>query len=82
VARWLTPDERSQVSRIADSGLAVSEAFLRVWSLKEARLKALGVGIAGASGARLDQVDAVPLDEVLEPLSSNERGFVGAVAFA
>lgn len=82
VARWLTPDERAQVDRIAASGLAVSEAFLRVWSLKEARLKALGVGIAGAAGARVDQVDAVPLDEVLEPLSSDDRGFVGAVAFA
>ena len=82
VARWLTPDERDQVARIAESGLAVSEAFLRVWSLKEARLKALGVGIAGAAGARLDQVDAVPLDEVLEPLASDDVAFVGAVAFA
>jgi 4'-phosphopantetheinyl transferase len=82
VARWLTADERDQVTRIAESGLAVSEAFLRVWSLKEARLKALGVGIAGAARARVDQVDAVPLDEVLEPLSSDERGFVGAIAFA
>ena len=82
VDRWLTPAEREQVLRIAASGLTVSEAFLRVWSLKEARLKALGVGIAGAAGAPLDQVDAVPLDEVLEPLSADGSGFVGAVAFA
>lgn len=82
VKRWLSESEREQVGRIAGSGLTVSEAFLRVWSLKEARLKALGVGIAGAAHAPLDQVDAVPLDEVLEPLSSADRGFVGAVAFA
>lgn len=80
--RWLTPREREDVHRITESGLGLSEAFLRVWSLKEARLKALGVGIAGAQEARLDHVDAVPLDEVLEPYSVGDRGFVGAVAFA
>ncbi|HET9455659.1 MAG TPA: 4'-phosphopantetheinyl transferase superfamily protein [Gemmatimonadaceae bacterium] len=80
--RWLTPEEQEDVNRITQSGLTLSEAFLRVWSLKEARLKALGVGIAGAQEARLDQVDAVPLDEVLEPYSAAGRGFVGAVAFA
>lgn len=82
VQRWLTATERDQVARIAASGLTISEAFLRVWSIKEARLKALGVGIAGAAGAHLDQVEAMPLDDVLEPLSTGDRGFVGAVAFA
>lgn len=82
IERWLTPAERESVVRIAHSGLTLSEAFLRVWSLKEARLKALGVGIAGAQGADLDQVDAIPLDEVLDPFSPGDTGFVGAVAFA
>ena len=83
IGRWLTDTERADVERIAGSGLRRSEAFLRVWSLKEARLKALGVGIAGASGADLRQVDAVPLDEVLESISDGaDTGFVGAVAFA
>jgi 4'-phosphopantetheinyl transferase len=80
-SRWLTSGERDDVSRIAATGLSLSEAFLRVWSLKEAKLKALGVGIAGASVAATDQVEAVPLDAVLEELPDG-AGFVGAVAFA
>lgn len=84
IDRWLTPDERRELTMLQSRGLDDSEAFLRVWSLKEARLKALGVGISGAGGARLSDVVAQTLDELLDPLTrgGDERGYVGAVAFA
>ena len=84
IDRWLTPDERRELATLQARGLDDSEAFLRVWSLKEARLKALGVGISGAGGARLSGVVARTLDDLLDPLArgADERGYVGAVAFA
>lgn len=84
IERWLTPAERSELDRVRHAVGDDSEAFLRVWSLKEARLKALGVGISGAARAGLDEVDAQPLDELLDALAHRpgERGYVGAVAFA
>lgn len=84
IERWLTPSERGEVARVAAEGAEASEAFLRVWSMKEARLKALGVGISGASAARTVGVDVMSLDALLEPLSNgrDERGYVGAIAFA
>lgn len=83
-ARWLDAREQSDLDRLLAQGAELSEAFLRVWSLKEARIKALGVGIAGASRARLDLVDALPLDGLLQGLSARRGGpgYVGAVAFA
>lgn len=82
--RWLSEEEQSAYAALHDGGASASEAFLRLWSLKEARLKALGVGISGASGARLDIVEAFPLDNLLERLAAQrpEPEYVGAIAFA
>lgn len=82
--RWFTQEERKDVARLRGAGASESDAFLRVWSLKEARLKALGVGISGALRAQLTDVDAVPLDHLLDPIAGDRygQGYVGAVAFA
>jgi 4'-phosphopantetheinyl transferase len=84
VGRWLNIDERREFDRLCQHGASSSDAFLRIWSLKEARLKALGVGISGAATASLTSVDARPLDELLDSLTGKHvgSGYVGAVAFA
>lgn len=86
IERWLTPLEREELLALMAGGDALSDAFLRVWSLKEARLKALGVGISGAGNASLESVDAMPLDDLLEALPDRKdrraMDYVGALAFA
>lgn len=82
--RWLTETERRDFTTLRGLGVDESDAFLRVWSLKEARLKALGVGISGASAAPVSSVQALPLDELLSSLSADgdDVPYVGAIAFA
>lgn len=84
VARWLTPAERRALEAMIADGAGRSDAFLRVWSAKEAQLKALGVGISGSASAELERVDVVSLDALLAPLAAGDDadGYVGALAFA
>jgi 4'-phosphopantetheinyl transferase len=84
VRRWLDPVERDEVARLVRDGSTDSDAFLRVWSVKEARLKALGVGIGGQSRAgELGRVEVSALDALLNTIpTSDDEGYVGAVAFA
>jgi 4'-phosphopantetheinyl transferase len=80
--RWLTAEERNEVDRLVASGLNESSAFLRIWTLKEARLKAIGIGISGAAMSLAD-MEAVPLDELLGRLGEHAgTSYVGAIAFA
>lgn len=84
VRRWLDPVERDEVARLVRGGSTDSDAFLRVWSVKEARLKALGVGIGGQSRAgELRRVEVRALDALLKTIPTpDDEGYVGAVAFA
>ena len=82
VARWLSPEEQHDVADRVHRGASPSESFLRVWSLKEARLKALGVGISGQSraAAELRRIEVHSLDALFEPVNASD--YVGAIAFA
>ena len=82
-SRWLTEPERDQMDRLVRGGASASDAFLRVWSLKEAKLKALGVGISGAGDVALESIEAQPLDALFAGLlPPRSDSYVGALAFA
>ena len=82
-ARWLTDSERAALQTARDKGADSSDAFLRIWSMKEARLKALGIGISGATSDVAQDVEAVSLDAMLAriPQGQDRDGYVGALAF-
>jgi 4'-phosphopantetheinyl transferase len=84
VRRWLTAEERADLEEEMIGGVERSESFLRVWSRKEARLKALGVGIAGAHAARAHEIECITLEPYFAqlPPSRDADGYVGALAFA
>jgi 4'-phosphopantetheinyl transferase len=84
VRRWLTAAERHDLEKEMARGVERSESFLRVWSQKEARLKALGVGIAGAQSARVQEIECMTLEPYFSqfPSSRDANGYVGAIAFA
>jgi 4'-phosphopantetheinyl transferase len=48
VERALTPAERALYESWATDGAAPDEAFLRAWTVKEARLKSLGLSVGAA----------------------------------
>ena len=82
-ARWLTDAERDSLKQAREKGADSSDAFLRIWSMKEARLKALGVGISGATSQIAQDIEAISLDPTLAriPVGLDRDGYVGALAF-
>src|SRR6185436_10109787 len=75
IGRWLTASEQREVTRLLHGGASESDAFLRIWSAKEARLKALGVGISGANTADVRSVLAVQIDDLLLSSGKDTSGY-------
>lgn len=60
VERGLTPGERALYRGWCEEGIARESAFLRAWTVKEARIKALGLSIGAALSRDRDDVAALP----------------------
>ncbi|HYD53816.1 MAG TPA: 4'-phosphopantetheinyl transferase superfamily protein [Gemmatimonadaceae bacterium] len=79
VVRALTPDERALFERWIAEGASSLDAFLRAWTVKEARLKALGLPI----GAGLSRDHALSRQLPWCPFALPEgEDYFGAVALS
>lgn len=76
--RGLTPGERALFDAWCAEGHEREAAFLRAWTVKEARIKALGLSVSAALSR--DRVDVAALPWAFAPL--DQPGYVCAVAVA
>jgi 4'-phosphopantetheinyl transferase len=60
IERALTPAERALYAALAVDGAGPDEAFLRAWTVKEARLKALGLSVGAALSREHPTASALP----------------------
>ena len=76
VARSLTPGERALVRAMEADGIDRTDAFLRAWTVKESRLKALGLPIGAGLSREHPLASALPWSPV--PIEAD--GYFAAVA--
>jgi 4'-phosphopantetheinyl transferase len=77
--RALTPEERSLHHDWIAQGASPLDAFLRAWTVKEARLKALGLPIGAGLSRDHPEARALPWQPVAIP---DGEDYFGAVAFS
>ena len=77
--RALTPDERTLHRQWIAQGASPVDAFLRVWTVKEARLKALGLPIGAGLSRDHPEARVLPWQPVAVPDGDD---YFGAVAFS
>jgi 4'-phosphopantetheinyl transferase len=77
--RVLTPGERALYREWMDGGEAQLDAFLRAWTVKEARLKAVGLPVGAALSRDHPEVGALPWAPIALP---HGDAYFAAVAVA
>jgi 4'-phosphopantetheinyl transferase len=60
IRRMLTDGERAMLERAMAEGRTREDAFRRVWTVKEARIKALGLPVGAALSRALPEAEALP----------------------